>query len=484
VAITHNRVTGLLTLFIMDMIQDEDHQLDEVKLTGTVTWTPVLPKGLSQAKATGPNRLVSLKTIKSLVSAGQIVSLSGTVSEIGDVPGDVGQELPVMIDDTPVWWRASFDVHYESTAVTIPTMLVDATEGDVDITTLVSAGGFPEVPTMDTSEIEAVIADVKSMSRAAEDAIRRAEAAADAVGEVDAAAREAVRVAGESATAAAASAAASEASAVRAEAGADRVGSAEVVLDARDQATAAATTATGAASTATEQSNRAKMEADRAGSEADRATEQASAASSSATDADASATVAEGHAQAAQADAVATAADRAQTGEDRTATGEDRTAAVTSATTAEDAASTATAEADRATTEADRAQAAADSVDTDVIRREVTDQIAAVVDGAPEDLDTIREVAEYAQENRDITDTLNAAIGQKADKVHTHAVADVTGLQAALDGKAASSHTHTTSQVTGLDTALGAKLDASKIQVVTAMPTTPVAGTIYFVTGV
>ena len=148
---------------------------------------------------------------------------------------------------------------------------------------------------------------------------------------------------------------------------------------------------------------------------------------------------------------------------------------------AEGAASTATTEADRAKNEADRAQAAADSVDTDVIRQEVTDQIAAVVDGAPEDLDTIREVAEYAQENRDITDTLNAAIGQKADKAHTHAVADVTGLQAALDGKAASSHTHTTSQVTGLDTALGAKLDASKIQVVDVLPATPDSTTIYLV---
>lgn len=187
-AIVHHTVTGHLTLFVMDQIADVDHQLDEVNLTGTVTWTPVLPRGLSQAKAMGPNRLVSLKPIKSLVSAGQIVSLSGTVSEIGDVPGDVGQELPVMIDDTPVWWRASFDVHYESTAVTIPTMLVDATEGDVDITTLVSAGGFPEVP---TGDIESVIATVRSMSRAAEDAIRRAEVAAEAVGEVDVSARRA-----------------------------------------------------------------------------------------------------------------------------------------------------------------------------------------------------------------------------------------------------------------------------------------------------
>lgn len=227
----------------------------------------------------------------------------------------------------------------------------------------------------------------------------------------------------------------------------------------------------------------ASESASKAKAEADRASEQATAASSSATDADASAATAttmSNNAKTNRDDAVAA---MYATGKDRTATGADRTAAAQSATTAEGAATTATTEADRATTEANRAQAAADSVDTDVIRQEVTDQIAAVVDGAPADLDTIREVSEYAQENRGITDMLNAAIGQKADKAHTHAVADVTGLQAALDGKAASSHSHTTSQVTGLDAALGAKLDASKIQVVTAMPATPVAGTIYYVTG-
>ena len=227
----------------------------------------------------------------------------------------------------------------------------------------------------------------------------------------------------------------------------------------------------------------ASESASKAKAEADRATEQASAAAVSA--------------DAARADAVATAADRVKTTADATATAADRVTTIqnrewtaSARGQAQDAAgkatasaTTATTEAGRAKTEADRAEAAADSVDTDVIRQEVTDQIAAVVDGAPEDLDTIREVAEYAQENRDITDTLNAAIGQKADKAHTHAVADVTGLQAALDGKAASSHSHTMAQVTGLDAALGSKLDASKIQVVTAMPATPVAGTIYYVTG-
>lgn len=98
--------------------------------------------------------------------------------------------------------------------------------------------------------------------------------------------------------------------------------------------------------------------------------------------------------------------------------------------------------------------------------------VARVVDGAPEDLDTIREVAEYAQDNRDVMDTLNAAIGQKAplqhrhqasdidgldqksDKGHKHPVEDVTGLgdrldglEQALDGKAQETHTHTSSEI-------------------------------------
>lgn len=48
---------------------------------------------------------------------------------------------------------------------------------------------------------------------------------------------------------------------------------------------------------------------------------------------------------------------------------------------------------------------------------------------------------------------------KKADTVHTHAIADVTGLQAALDGKAAAVHTHAIANVTGLQAALDAKQD-------------------------
>lgn len=62
---------------------------------------------------------------------------------------------------------------------------------------------------------------------------------------------------------------------------------------------------------------------------------------------------------------------------------------------------------------------------------------------------------------------LDAALAGKAAASHTHTVANVTGLQAALDGKqaagsyAATTHTHATADVTGLDTALAGKAAAS-----------------------
>lgn len=48
-------------------------------------------------------------------------------------------------------------------------------------------------------------------------------------------------------------------------------------------------------------------------------------------------------------------------------------------------------------------------------------------------------------------------VAKKANLQHTHAIADVTGLQDALNGKANTVHTHTTAQVDGLDAALAGK---------------------------
>ncbi len=53
------------------------------------------------------------------------------------------------------------------------------------------------------------------------------------------------------------------------------------------------------------------------------------------------------------------------------------------------------------------------------------------------------------------------AAGSYAATVHTHAIADVTGLQTALDGKAASSHTHTSAAITDFTTAVQAAAPAT-----------------------
>lgn len=158
---------------------------------------------------------------------------------------------------------------------------------------------------------------------------------------------------------------------------------------------------------------------------------------------------------------------------------------------------------DSAVTARDEAQAAVSDA-ANAARIEV----ARVVDGAPEDLDTIREVAEYAQSNRDITDQLNAAIGDKANKAHTHTTSQVTGLDTALDGKSDVGHTHTQEQVAGLTTALNGKAAKSHTHsqyatttavdgvsgrvsslennapiIVSSLPSSPLPGRIYLVTG-
>ena len=169
----------------------------------------------------------------------------------------------------------------------------------------------------------------------------------------------------------------------------------------------------------------------------------------------------------------------------------------------------AAASATEAKNHAERAELATDITG---LRNEVTQQISELVDGAPEDLDTIREIAEYAKENRSVTDQLNAAIGNKANKSHTHTTEEITDstdwinhashpnkmVKTRPDGyvhgnsptqdrhvatkgyvdvevgkKANTSHTHTQAQVTGLSTALDGKADKSYVDARPAIFTVP-----------
>ena len=194
---------------------------------------------------------------------------------------------------------------------------------------------------------------------------------------------------------------------------------------------------------ATSESNAAQSEAD--------AAQSASAAAMSASQAaenSASAAQDVSRAEAARAEAVQAQAGAAQS-EANAAASEQAAAtsssnAATSEANSQGSATAAATSASEAAAHADRAEQAADPAG---LRDEITQQIADLVDGAPEDLDTIREVAEYAQANRDITDALNAAIGAKANKTHTHTVSQVEGLDDALADKADAVHTHTLADI-------------------------------------
>lgn len=78
------------------------------------------------------------------------------------------------------------------------------------------------------------------------------------------------------------------------------------------------------------------------------------------------------------------------------------------------------------------------------------DSVAATVkndllNGAGTAYDTLKELGDLIVDNADAIEALETIASGKADASHSHAIADVTGLQSALDGKAASSHgTHVT----------------------------------------
>lgn len=78
----------------------------------------------------------------------------------------------------------------------------------------------------------------------------------------------------------------------------------------------------------------------------------------------------------------------------------------------------------------------------------------AWVGAAPEQLDTLTELASALGNDPNFASTVTAALAGKAPLNHTHQVTHVDGLQDALDSKAAASHAHTIADVSGLQDAL------------------------------
>ena len=114
---------------------------------------------------------------------------------------------------------------------------------------------------------------------------------------------------------------------------------------------------------------------------------------------------------------------------------------------------------------------------TEQITAEVTAKIAKIVANAPEDLDTLKEIADWISAHADDASAMNTAIlanteaiSGKADKNHTHIKSQITDfdhthddryyteseIDTKLSGKADKSHTHTKSEITDFPTSLPA----------------------------
>lgn len=74
-------------------------------------------------------------------------------------------------------------------------------------------------------------------------------------------------------------------------------------------------------------------------------------------------------------------------------------------------------------------------VDVPSLESYVDGRIELIIDGAPDTLNTLNELAQSLNDNATFADTMNTALAGKADSGHTHAITDVTNLQTVLDTK-------------------------------------------------
>ena len=77
----------------------------------------------------------------------------------------------------------------------------------------------------------------------------------------------------------------------------------------------------------------------------------------------------------------------------------------------------------------------------------VAQKIADLVGEAPKALDTLKELADALEDNQDALGALQEVAGGKADKAHTHVVADLTDLDIEMAKKANAAHTHVATEV-------------------------------------
>ena len=83
---------------------------------------------------------------------------------------------------------------------------------------------------------------------------------------------------------------------------------------------------------------------------------------------------------------------------------------------------------------------------TGQITAEVTAKIAEIVANAPEDLDTLKEIADWIKNHANDASAMNTQINTNKS--------DISALKTSVAGKADKSHTHTKSEITDFPTSL------------------------------
>ena len=83
----------------------------------------------------------------------------------------------------------------------------------------------------------------------------------------------------------------------------------------------------------------------------------------------------------------------------------------------------------------------------------VAAKIAEVVANAPEDLDTLKEIADWIKNHANDAAAMNTQITENKNNIATNA-SDISALKTSVAGKADIEHTHTKSQITDFPTSL------------------------------
>ena len=83
----------------------------------------------------------------------------------------------------------------------------------------------------------------------------------------------------------------------------------------------------------------------------------------------------------------------------------------------------------------------------------VTAKIAEIVANAPEDLDTLKEIADWITEHADDAAAMNTQIQTNKDNIAAN-TSDISALKTSVAGKADKVHTHTKSEITDFPTSL------------------------------